>query len=92
MAGRSAKCACGAKIVVPQAAPPMPAPVAAVPELAQKLAKCPSCSKSLEPGAVLCVACGYNVKTGQKLSLVVEDAGDEDEDDDVESIPAKSSA
>ena len=89
LAGRSAKCPCGAKVVVPQtmAAASAPAPT---PEPAKRANACPSCGKSLEAGAVLCIACGYNLKTGQKLSLVVEQDADDDEEE-AESVPAKNS-
>lgn len=97
LAGRKAKCGCGAALVVPAerpggAAPPVAAaraaavtrpaespasasiPVAstAVPVAAPAGAACPSCAASLAPNAVLCVNCGYNLKTGKMLSVVVE--------------------
>ena len=121
LAGRSAKCACGGKLVVPAEPPganntlaPTPSPVAASVRSPDALAAsvktgpapatpplpprpvaggtaCPSCKASLAPGAVLCVACGYNLKTGKKLSLVVEvDEDDADESpDDAAPAPAK---
>jgi hypothetical protein len=79
LAGRSAKCGCGAKLVVPAEAPVEPA---AQPDEVQS--KCPSCSAPLASGAVLCVNCGYNLKTGQKLAAVVVvemDAEDDSHDD-----------
>jgi hypothetical protein len=82
-AGRSAKCGCGAKLVVPSEPPVEPAPQ---PDGIE--AKCPSCSAPLAPGAVLCVNCGYNLKTGKKLSAVVvetdgeDDAGEDESGDD----------
>jgi DNA-directed RNA polymerase subunit RPC12/RpoP len=89
MAGRSAKCPCGAKLVVPATAPAAPAPPAktatsaiplSVEEPVKAELKCPSCGQSLSPEAVLCINCGYNLKTGQMLSVVVEtsDAGADD--------------
>src|SRR3954465_1558515 len=105
MAGRSAKCAGGPKLVVPitppsaatgsseiSVAPPAaaatpPAPVqvptiapAAAPLSPDADSHCPSCASPLAPGAVLCINCGYNVKTGQKLAAVVVES-DEDEED-----------
>ena len=86
MAGRSAKCACGAKLVVPTEPPPAPpaAPIAPAPavEPAKSTAGCPNCGTALPPGAVLCVNCGYNLKTGKTLSVVVEDGADEGDDVD----------
>jgi DNA-directed RNA polymerase subunit RPC12/RpoP len=98
-AGRTAKCACGAKLVVPLQAPPTPdaaeiplAPEPKQPATGQPVkpssppdgeSKCPSCSAPLASNAVLCVNCGYNLKTGQKLSaVVVETSEEEDEIED----------
>ena len=36
------------------------------------VAKCPSCAAPFSPGAVLCVVCGYNTKTGKKLTQTIE--------------------
>lgn len=33
-------------------------------------ASCPSCDSELPPNAVLCVNCGYNLQTGQKLETM----------------------
>lgn len=46
---------------------------------------CPQCGATIDPGAVLCVQCGYNFKTGQAVSAsVASEADEEDEfDDDV---------
>jgi hypothetical protein len=30
--------------------------------------RCPSCKQELEPGASVCTACGFNLKTGSKAS------------------------
>ena len=30
--------------------------------------RCPSCQADMQPGAILCVACGYNTQTNKKLS------------------------
>ena len=32
-----------------------------------RLSRCPHCDTGTEPGAVLCVECGYNVKTGRQM-------------------------
>lgn len=38
--------------------------------------RCPSCQNPLQPGAVICVHCGFNLKTGKRMSTVMggEDA------------------
>ena len=97
-AGRSAKCACGAKLVVPAQAPSASsaADIALTPESNRAAAaqratppsqpaaaaadsKCPSCSAAIASGAILCVNCGYNLKTGKKLSAVVVETDGENE-------------
>jgi hypothetical protein len=94
-AGRSAKCACGGKLVVPAEAtltsdaagiPLAPEPKQSAPSQRIKPSsppdvegRCPSCSAALASGAILCVNCGYNVKTGQKLAAVVVETDEEDE-------------
>lgn len=114
LAGRKAKCGCGASIVVPaerpsaglaaKAAAPALAPtsaraaIAAEPNAApadlkpaaaeSSGAKCPACAAALAPNAVLCVNCGYNLKTGKTLSVVVE----RDEDEPEGGSPAKAAA
>jgi len=38
--------------------------------------RCPQCDAPLDEGSVVCTACGYNVQTGERVSLVaVEEAG-----------------
>jgi hypothetical protein len=115
LAGRSAKCKCGATIKVPptaSAAPAAPrARAAAAPaadegnpldayDFSQAEAtaapakggggrtqgaapaadaglRCPSCSGAMLPGAVICVSCGFNLKTGKRMSTVMGvDTGD----------------
>ena len=90
-AGRSAKCACGAKLVVPAEAPATPGavdvplapetkpPALTPPSPGDGESKCPSCSAALASGAILCVNCGFNLKTGKKLSAVVVETDGEDE-------------
>jgi len=36
--------------------------------------RCPSCGKPLPPGAVLCVACGYHLLTGERLRTEIGEA------------------
>ncbi len=40
---------------------------------------CPNCSAELRTGAILCVACGFNIETGKRLKTSVSD----DEGDDI---------
>ena len=120
LAGRKAKCGCGAALVVPAERPAAksmtetapvvpptsagPAPVVAS-ELTTPAANgspdatasaggsCPSCGASLAPNAVLCVNCGYNLKTGKTLSAVVVERDEDEDDDEAEAVataPAKS--
>lgn len=84
LAGRKAKCQkCGQVLVVPAspeaaaaagpAVPQAPAGAGAVPAgAAPAQAGCPSCKQPVAPGAVICVQCGYNFKTGQRLSTQVD--------------------
>jgi hypothetical protein len=37
-------------------------------QVADAAARCPGCAAPLAPGAVLCVNCGYNLKTGAKVA------------------------
>jgi hypothetical protein len=110
LAGRSAKCACGAKLVVPSDAPATatgtatdPAPAAAAartnavasapPKVAAAAptSNCPICKSPVTPGAVLCVKCGYNFKTGKRLAAVVVETDDAEEEHDVAADPTAKS-
>lgn len=46
---------------------------------------CPKCDSALQPGAVLCVSCGYHLKTGQSMrtstAADIEDLKQRDQDD-----------
>lgn len=33
--------------------------------------RCPSCKSAMQPGSVLCVSCGFNLKTGKKLGTAI---------------------
>lgn len=37
--------------------------------------RCPSCGSAMEPGAVLCLTCGFNLKIGRKMNTAVGAAG-----------------
>ena len=58
------------KAVAVPAPAPAPAPVRALPVDA-----CPQCGSPLESGAVFCTGCGFNLKTGRKISTTVVDGG-----------------
>jgi DNA-directed RNA polymerase subunit RPC12/RpoP len=49
-------------------APPTPAQQAAA-----ETGRCPACNQSINPGAVICVKCGYNLKKGKRLQTAVAD-------------------
>ena len=98
LAGKGAKCKCGATIKVPAQPMAAAAPAAAegnpldahdfsaaeaaapakkgnarsaaVPAADAGL-RCPSCGGSMLPGAVICVSCGFNLKTGKRMSTVM---------------------
>ena len=78
LAGKRVKCKCGAAIAIP-------APVVAEPEALDDLSllaegesidgpSCPSCRAVLSLGAVVCVRCGYNLKTGRKMATAADAA------------------
>jgi predicted RNA-binding Zn-ribbon protein involved in translation (DUF1610 family) len=87
IAGKSAKCKCGVTVHVPTESPaedaPEQDPFEAQSESAGKgdeygMAeesgyRCPSCRKSLAPGSVLCVHCGFNTRTGQRMNTAILD-------------------
>lgn len=55
----------GSPILTARSQPP---PVQSGPRPARRPAKpCPSCGAPLTPSAILCVACGYNLKTGEQV-------------------------
>jgi len=43
---------------------------------------CPECAAEMPDNAVLCIQCGYNKQTGEKLNIAVEAEAKSDEDDD----------
>jgi len=76
MRGQTAKCPdCDAGIQVPD-------------EPAEAASECPECGSALAEEAVICVQCGYNLKTGEHMhaaSAEPEDADAEEEDDEAPS-------
>ena len=77
--GQAVRCPKCQRVV--QVANPTPAEAAPLPE-AQPIGifgfaddgqiPCPSCNRKLSAAAVICVKCGYNLKTGQKLMTTWE--------------------
>ena len=60
-----------------QAEAAQPKPKHAAAPAADAGLRCPSCGGAMQPGAVICVSCGFNLKTGKRMSTVmggVEDA------------------
>jgi hypothetical protein len=92
LAGRKAKCSqCGGVITIPKPeAPPQPPasvgdlldeaeiPIRVEPQPAQE--NCPSCSAPLATGAVLCVQCGYDLRSGTKHQTQLAPGSDPVED------------
>lgn len=63
LAGEAVECpTCGQSMSVPTAG------AGSADEPAPTAAKCPGCGAGLEPDAVLCVACGYHMTLGRKIS------------------------
>ena len=63
LAGRKAKCpGCSAVFRVPAAGAAPARPTAA-----PAAADCPNCKEDLPVGALLCVKCGYDTRTGKTL-------------------------
>ena len=61
MAGAAVECpTCNQAITVPAAGPAAPA--------APQANVCPSCNAEMQPGAVLCVSCGFHTKLGKKIT------------------------
>ena len=84
IAGKNAKCKCGETVHVPEDVPPLDAPepldddgaeygVAADEHAVEQSThhRCPSCGQAMQPGTVLCMACGYNIATGQRMHTAV---------------------
>jgi predicted RNA-binding Zn-ribbon protein involved in translation (DUF1610 family) len=84
IAGKNAKCKCGATVHVPEEMPPMDVPellddggpdygvapdVHALEQSAHH--RCPSCGQAMQPGTVLCMSCGFNMKTGQRMHTAI---------------------
>ncbi|MHC5058376.1 MAG: zinc ribbon domain-containing protein [Planctomycetota bacterium] len=91
-AGKKARCpGCQEALTVPYAPEAAGAAAAAAP--APSASACPSCGGALPEGAVFCVACGYDLRTGKQLQTVTEEAAEEeDEGASAEDPPAEEPA
>jgi len=82
LAGKKAKCKCGAVLSIP-AQPQMaraPVAVAAAAPVEESAAyRCPACQADLNPGTAVCINCGYDLRTGQYVSTQVDTGEDEGE-------------
>ncbi len=77
LAGKKARCKCGETVLVPEVSPQddqaygladeAPPPTTPPPQTTGA-ARCRSCNTALSPGAVVCVRCGTNQQTGQRLA------------------------
>ncbi len=80
-AGKKARCpGCQEGLTVPyapEAAEAADAATSAAP--APSASACPSCGGALPDGAVFCVACGYDLRSGKQLQTVTGGAAEEDE-------------
>jgi len=82
LAGKCGKCPQGHVLLVPPteavaAAPPQPGPARPVksavplppsPRKGPARKKCPSCGAALAKSGILCVECGFNLRTGKRVS------------------------
>lgn len=91
LAGKKAKCKCGAVVDIPaqpraaRAAARAPVAVAAAAAPVEQAGgyRCPACKNDLTPGTAICVNCGFDLRSGQYVSTQV-DTGD----DEAEAAPA----
>ncbi len=76
MAGETIECpSCEVEISIPKSVqedalvlPNLPNVQVTSPEAASTENSCPECGNGLADGAVLCVACGFHLKLGKKIS------------------------
>ena len=78
-AGKKARCpGCKEVLTVPHSPE---AADAATEQAVSETSTCPNCGASLAEGAVFCVSCGYDLRTG-KLLETVTGGGSEGDDDE----------
>jgi hypothetical protein len=90
IAGKRVKCKCGQPLLIPKTDPAGGAAPGGLDDFAALAADagaavaapaarggptCPGCGAGVEPSAVICVNCGQNLKTGQKLKTAKVGAG-----------------
>jgi hypothetical protein len=93
LAGKKAKCKCGALLNIPAqpqvARSPARAAVAvAVPVDESQGYRCPACKNELNPGTAICVNCGYDLRTGEYVNTQV-DTGDDGAEAEAVPTPKK---
>ena len=54
-----------------------PLPIRTI-ELTTSTKACPSCGESVPLAGVLCIACGYDFRTGKRLSTTIDTGSDDD--------------
>lgn len=67
------------------------APPTAAQQAAAETGRCPACNQSINPGAVICIKCGYNLKKGKRMQTTVAD-GDAPDTAPPESVKIPGSA
>ena len=83
LAGKKAKCKCGAVLSVPaqpqaaRAAARTPVAVAAAQVEESQGYRCPACKNDLTPGTAVCINCGYDLRTGQYVSTQLDTGEDQ---------------
>ena len=88
LAGKRVKCPkCGNPLAIPR---PQVAAAAPLEDLLDEVGveesvvpRCPECKAELKPGVVLCVECGFDLKTGKKLKTFRQGGDDEPEFDNL---------
>ena len=85
MAGKRVKCPkCNEPLTIPAAKAPTPAarPGGGIADLLDEVgvrgarlgAGCPECGADVQPGAILCIHCGFNFATGRKMYTEADDS------------------
>jgi hypothetical protein len=72
LGGKKVRCKCGNPLEIPASPPGATVgegAIATVREAAPS-ARCPSCGGDVKPTAVICLNCGYNLKTGQAVKTL----------------------
>lgn len=51
-------------------------PPTAAQQAAAQTGRCPACNQSINPGAVICIKCGYNLRKGKRLQTTIAEGAD----------------